>query len=178
MSFHVQQSTKFFAPSNSLIGKNLLQLSAAVLLFFYGLSIATLRDVHNITMSQEAANERNSLNQEQFGGEGMSAQDPERTDLLMADVPAEVERLTGTRPHHNTIRRWRREGVAGVRLRTIRLGYRYLTSRRWIAEFIEASSQESDQESSEQSQQTRLTPSAARANAAAKAELKRMGILS
>ncbi len=113
-----------------------------------------------------------------LGDEGMSAQDPDRTDLLMADVPAEVERLTGTRPHHNTIRRWRREGVGGVRLRTIRLGYRYLTSRRWITEFIEASSQKADQESNSETPQTCLTPSAARANTAAKAELKRMGILS
>ncbi len=43
----------------------------------------------------------------------MSEQDPDRTDLLMSDVPAEVERLTGTRPHRNTIRRWRGDGSVG-----------------------------------------------------------------
>ena len=103
----------------------------------------------------------------------MSERDPDRTDLLMSNVPAEVERLTGTRPHRNTIRRWRRDGVGGVRLKTIRLGHRYLTSRRWIAEFIDASSQEP----AEVRGTARLSAAAERANATAKAELQRMGIL-
>ncbi len=45
------------------------------------------------------------------------------------------------RPHVSTLHRWRLSGVRGVKLRTCLVGGRRFTTRDWLAEFIDATSQ-------------------------------------
>ncbi len=45
------------------------------------------------------------------------------------------------RPHVSTLHRWRLRGVRGARLRTCLVGGRRFTTRDWLEEFIEATSQ-------------------------------------
>ncbi|EMI41685.1 DUF1580 domain-containing protein [Rhodopirellula sp. SWK7] len=64
------------------------------------------------------------------------------TDWIVSkEIPAAVEDMTGFRPHINTVKRWRSNGVAGVRLRCEYFGGTYRTTRTWLAEFFAASSE-------------------------------------
>lgn len=91
--------------------------------------------------------------------------------LQMSEVPAEFERLTGSRPHRSTVKRWRSNGIQGITLRAIRIGGRWKTSPVWIADFIEQLNAVGDGDS------TSLAPSVRRANDRAKTELELNGIL-
>jgi len=57
-----------------------------------------------------------------------------------------VEIATGQRPHIQTIRRWARRGISGVKLPTLLLNGRYTTSPKVVEEFIrEASRAKADE---------------------------------
>ena len=59
-------------------------------------------------------------------------------DLLTEDLlslPEARLEVPGT-PHVSTLHRWRLRGIGGVRLETIRIGGRILTSRQSLARFL------------------------------------------
>ena len=56
----------------------------------------------------------------------------------MRAVPGLVDSMTGQLPHDSTIKRWRKHGVAGVRLKVLTVGGRYVTCRDWITQFFES----------------------------------------
>ncbi|TWT37476.1 hypothetical protein KOR34_24280 [Posidoniimonas corsicana] len=67
--------------------------------------------------------------------EDLFAPDP---DDPFRSIAAAVEAETGYRPHPTTACRWHRVGVGGVRLQTVTLGARPMTTRRAVREFIRA----------------------------------------
>ncbi len=56
----------------------------------------------------------------------------------------EAARLLPGRPHASTLWRWRKKGINGVRLDTIKCGGKRLTSREAIARFVEESTAAAD----------------------------------
>lgn len=58
--------------------------------------------------------------------------------LTLREVPAAVERLTRRRPHLATVKRWRRIGMAGVRLPVVLVGGTAYTTRQALAWWIRA----------------------------------------
>ena len=60
--------------------------------------------------------------------------------LTLKDAASEIGNLIGRRPDKTTIYRWCLRGVGGVKLESVRLGNRILTSRQAITRFIEARS--------------------------------------
>ena len=48
----------------------------------------------------------------------------------------EATKLFPSKPHINSLRRWSRKGLCGVKLRTFRSGRRICTSREAVEEFI------------------------------------------
>jgi hypothetical protein len=81
------------------------------------------------------------------------------TDLLTL---SEVSRLLPGRPHPSTIWRWRRKGIGGVKLRTVRIGGRTYVQRHALEEFIEAMTRASDvPQTRERSDETRSRLAAA-----------------
>jgi len=59
-------------------------------------------------------------------------------------VPMAVERATGQRPHPSSCHRWRLRGVNHVRLETVRLAGRRLTSIEAVRRFINATTAAAD----------------------------------
>jgi hypothetical protein len=66
--------------------------------------------------------------------------------LPIGKAPAEVERLTGERPHRTTIDRWRMRGCHGVKLETVKIGGKRYVSREALQRFIEAVTAAADRE--------------------------------
>ena len=60
-------------------------------------------------------------------------------DETLFPVSAAIERAIGLRLHTSTWQRWRLRGVAGVRLDTVRIGGRRMTSVEAVRRFIDAS---------------------------------------
>ena len=58
----------------------------------------------------------------------------------LREARTELFRATGRRPDKATLYRWATRGVGGVKLETIRLGDRFLTSRQALTRFIAARS--------------------------------------
>ena len=58
--------------------------------------------------------------------------------LTLQEARTELRRSTGRRPDKTTLYRWCLRGVGGVKLESIRLGDRILTSRQALTRFIEA----------------------------------------
>ena len=60
------------------------------------------------------------------------------TTILSQDTLTllEATRLFPSKPHINSLRRWSRKGLNGVKLRTFRSGRRICTSREYVEEFI------------------------------------------
>jgi Protein of unknown function (DUF1580) len=79
-------------------------------------------------------------------------------------VPAAVERATGQRPHPSSCHRWRLRGIRGVRLETLRLAGRRVTSVEAVRRFIDAITRATDGDV--------LAPSPSRTNRAAEAAIK------
>lgn len=75
------------------------------------------------------------------------------TDLLT--LP-EVSRLLPGKPHPSTLWRWRKKGVSGVKLRTVRVGGRTYVQRRALEQFVEAMTRaaESDEAVAERTPET------------------------
>ena len=48
--------------------------------------------------------------------------------IPIGKAPAEIERLTGERPHRGTVERWRMRGCHGVKLETLKVGARRYVS--------------------------------------------------
>lgn len=64
---------------------------------------------------------------------------PALSDLFaIEEVPARVEHLVGRRLHRSIPTRWCADGIAGVRLRSWRMGQRRLTTERALVEFFAA----------------------------------------
>lgn len=61
--------------------------------------------------------------------------------LTLQDARHVVGEIHGRKPDKTTLYRWCLHGVRGVKLESVRLGNRYLTSRQAITRFIEARSQ-------------------------------------
>ncbi|KAA1262293.1 hypothetical protein LF1_48570 [Rubripirellula obstinata] len=57
--------------------------------------------------------------------------------LRMSDVPDVVEELTGERPHLGTVHKWRKRGIAGVRLDCSFAMGCYRTSRAALVAFFD-----------------------------------------
>lgn len=57
---------------------------------------------------------------------------------------SEVSRLVPGHPHPSTIWRWRRKGIGGVKLRTVRIGGRSYVQRHALEEFIQAMTRAAD----------------------------------
>jgi hypothetical protein len=53
-------------------------------------------------------------------------------------LPDAVERVTGHRPHLSTPWRWATRGCKGVRLETVCVGVKRLTTVEWVQSFIQA----------------------------------------
>lgn len=60
-------------------------------------------------------------------------------DLLIkvTTACAEVEKLTGDRPHTATCHRWISRGIKGVRLQSKHVGGSRRTTKRWLREFFD-----------------------------------------
>ena len=60
----------------------------------------------------------------------------------LLSLPSAIEKATGRRPHITTCHRWRLSGTNGIKLPTVKVGGRRLTSvaavHRWIDECNEA----------------------------------------
>jgi hypothetical protein len=95
-----------------------------------------------------------------------------RSDLIPF---GELPRIIPGRPHLSTVHRWRLRGVAGIRLRTLKIGGRRFVDPRDLAEFcrrLSADSSDGGQpESFKQKNQRR-----AKASQAAERELDREGL--
>ena len=66
----------------------------------------------------------------------------EKEGLTMTDAAALLPgRKPGKRLYVNTVWRWCRKGLRGVRLRSVLIGGQRLTTRRWLQEFIQAMSE-------------------------------------
>lgn len=64
---------------------------------------------------------------------------PALEDLIpLSQVPARVEPILGKRIHRSTPHKWARTGVAGRRLRVVRLGSTVCTTAAWLSEFCAA----------------------------------------
>ena len=63
-----------------------------------------------------------------------------KTESLKAQVPIveAVEQVIGTRPHVQTVRRWVKQGVRGIRLQALFVNGAYLTTLESVREFINA----------------------------------------
>lgn len=92
------------------------------------------------------------------------------TPVPMGKAPAEVEKLTGTRPHRSTIERWRLRGSRGVRLATFLAGGRRFTTRESILRFLADTTAAADGDH-DQAVRSLLTTSRKRAIKAANDEL-------
>lgn len=64
-------------------------------------------------------------------------------DEKLLPVPVAVESVTGYRPTPSTAWRWTKKGVGGVRLQTAVLGGRPVTTRKWVREFVDATTEAS-----------------------------------
>ena len=53
---------------------------------------------------------------------------------LMADGAAVYAKLTGRRPHRSLLWRHAIKGIAGVKLRTVRVGRTFMSTPRWVVE--------------------------------------------
>ena len=53
-------------------------------------------------------------------------------------LPDAVERVTGRRPHLSTSWRWATRGCKGIRLQTVCVGVKRLTTIEWVQSFIQA----------------------------------------
>ncbi|MCE3018975.1 MAG: DUF1580 domain-containing protein [Pirellula sp.] len=53
-------------------------------------------------------------------------------------LPEAVERVTGRRPHLSTSWRWATRGCKGIRLQTVCVGVKRLTTIEWVQSFIQA----------------------------------------
>jgi len=65
--------------------------------------------------------------------------------MLVIDVPpaerlrlADVRRLIGRPVSEATVRRWYTEGIGGIRLKAVRDFGRWITTERWLREFLQA----------------------------------------
>lgn len=83
--------------------------------------------------------------------------------------------LIPERPHVSTLRRWTKQGVRGVRLKSCLIGGRRYTSKLWLDEFVVAVSQSGEQTGDSTVCEPTGRNLAARANAAVE-ELERDGI--
>lgn len=61
---------------------------------------------------------------------------PSEDSLPIREVPAEIQKTTGQRPHLATIWRWVQRGCRGVKLETVLVGGRRFTSRQAIQNFV------------------------------------------
>jgi Protein of unknown function (DUF1580) len=70
----------------------------------------------------------------------LAAVDPALIDQLVPvhKAPPVIDELTGDRPHASAPQRWASKGLVGVRLDTVTVGRRRLTTRRWLIEFFAA----------------------------------------
>jgi len=67
----------------------------------------------------------------------LSIPDALRDRLVSLDRgPSVVDELTGDKPHKSAIYRWARDGLAGRQLRTVTVGKRRYTTRRWLLEWF------------------------------------------
>lgn len=58
--------------------------------------------------------------------------------LTDTEVTKVLPRREGKRLHPSSVRRWRRKGIGGVRLRFTMIGRSPRTTRRWLREFFDA----------------------------------------
>lgn len=89
--------------------------------------------------------------------------------IPIGKAPAEVEKLTGQRPHRATIERWRLNGCSGVKLETLKVGARRMTSIEALQRFFHRVTAASDGQSVS-------TPSPSSRHGQANDELDRAGI--
>jgi hypothetical protein len=58
--------------------------------------------------------------------------------LSLSDARQEIHALGGIRPDQSSVTRWCTRGVGGVKLESVRIGNRLVTSRQAITRFIHA----------------------------------------
>lgn len=76
---------------------------------------------------------------------GFLMSDTQQTDdaklFPLSQVPAEVDRMHGVRPHRSAVYRWVKRGTSGIRLQVRSIGGKLHTSRPWLEAFFDATTE-------------------------------------